>query len=284
MVVRETAPVDYAIIEVPAMAGDPGHPAADGPATITRALHQAGHEFQTHRVAVQGPTGDVTADAVWVGAQVKEAVGAVVAEGDVPLVLAGSCDVAPAVLAAVDHPVGVIWIDAHADFNTPESSVSGFWPGMTLAVIVGDCGEDVWSVLGWSAVAPERVVLIGVRSVSPEAESVRLRNSGLTIVPWRDGLPERDVETALEALARQVDEVYLHLDLDALDPAVGHGVVDPPVAGGLSRAQLGELLTSILDRFVVVGATIATYVPASDDGSTLEVAIDAVRQIVRGSA
>jgi arginase len=210
--------VDCAIIEVPAMAGDTGHHAADGPATITRALREAGHEFRTHQVAVQDPTGDVIADSIRVGRQIKEEVGAVLDEGDVPLVLAGSCDVASAVLAAMHRPVGVIWIDAHADFNTPESSVSGFWPGMTLAVIVGDCGE---SVLGRGAVAPERVLLIGIRSVSPEAQSVRLRNSGMAVVPWRDGLPERDVETALEELARQVDEVYLHLDLDALDPAVG---------------------------------------------------------------
>ena len=263
------------------MAGDPGHPAAAGPAVITAALHDMGCELPIRRVEVGSRGGDMISDSIRVNTRVRELVSAVVADGHVPLVLAGSCDVAPAVVAGIGRPgLGVIWLDAHADFNTPESSLSGFWPGMTLAVIVGDCGQDVWWALGPGPVAPERVLLIGVRSLSPEEESRRLLQSALHVVSWRDGLPQNDLEAALDAFGREVQDVYLHLDLDALDPTIGRGIVDPPVAGGISSSQLAELIIKIRERLTVVGATIATYTPEKDDGQTLPVAIDAIRRLI----
>jgi arginase len=176
-----------------------------------------------------------------------------------------------------------VWIDAHADFNTPESSVSGFWPGMTLAVVVGDCGDEVWSALNWRPVAPERVAVFGVRSVSPAEESQRLRRSAVTVVPWQDGLPQEEVTIALDSLREEVERVYVHLDLDALDPTIGLGVVDQPVPGGLSEEQLITLLDQVRERFAVAGATIATYTPTKDDGSTLPVALAAIRRLVECS-
>ncbi len=153
----------------------------------------------------------------------------VVAEGDVPVVLAGSCDVAAGVLAGIrDDGVGVVWIDAHADFNTHESSISGFWPSMSLAVVVGDCGDEIWSELAWHGVAEERVALLGVRSLSPAAEFDRLTRSRLRVVAWREGLPQGDPAALLKELAEEVERVYVHVDLDALDPSVGSGVVDFP--------------------------------------------------------
>ena len=272
--------VGYQIVEVPAMAGDPRHPAAAGPAAITAALYGAGCEFPTRRVSVESSTGDAIADSIRVSTELRGVVAAVAVDGDVPIVLAGSCDVAPAVLAGIRRfDLGVIWLDAHADFNTPESSVSGFWPGMTLAILVGDCGQNVWSALGWGPTAPERVLLMGVRSLSPEEECLRLERSGPRVVPWRDGLPQHEIHTAMEGLTREVHDVYLHLDLDALDPSIGRGVVDPPVAGGLSSSQLADLITEIRERMAIVGATIATYTPANDDGHTLPVAIDSIRHL-----
>jgi arginase len=263
------------------MAGDPRHPAAAGPSVITAALREAGFALPTSRVRVGSPTGDIITDSIGVGVQVRRLVDAAVSAGELPVVLAGSCDVAPAVLAGVeqDEP-GVVWIDAHADFNTPRTSLSGFWPGMTLAVVVGDCGPDVWSAICGEPVAAERVLLLGVRSLSPEEESQRLRQSPLRVIAWRDGLPAEDVNAALESLRKEADRVYLHLDLDALDPSIGKGVVDPPVAGGISRPQLNELLSAINDRLTVVAVTVATYTPAKDDGQTLPVAIDGIRRLI----
>jgi arginase len=204
----------------------------------------------------------------------------VVGQGDFPIVLAGSCDVAAGVLSGLhDDDLGVVWIDAHADFNTPDSSVSGFWPGMSLAVVVGDCGDEVCSALDWPPVPQDRVALLGVRSLSPPEEARRVEQSAMQVVPWQDGLPQRDVRAALDRLKGRCRSVYLHLDLDALDPAIGMGVVDQPVSGGLSDQQLAEILDDVVERFSVAGATVATYTPGKDDGSTLVAAVAAIRML-----
>jgi arginase len=273
--------VGHAIIEVPAMTGDPSHAAADGPAVLAAALATARCRPNAHRVTVPSPQRDTRVASCNVGRRVAGLVRQVAARGQAPVVLAGSCDVAPGVLAGIrDADLGVVWIDAHADFNTPESSVSGFWPGMTLAVVVGDCGDEVWSALEWRPVAPQRVALFGVRSLSPPEESHRLQRSAVTVVPWQDGLPQVDVASALDRLRDEVKRVYVHLDLDALDPTIGLGVVDPPVPGGISEAQLVALVDRVRERFAVAGATIAAYTPAEDDGSTLPVAVLAVRRLI----
>jgi arginase len=273
--------VGCVIIEVPAMAGDPSHRAADGPAALTAALAAAGHEVPVRRVSVPAFEGDVRAASLQVALRTARLARLVVRERGWPLVLAGSCDVAPGVLAGIrDVDVGVLWIDAHADFNTPASSVSGFWPGMTLAVVIGDCGDTVWSTLDWRPVAPEHVALLGVRSLSPQEEAERLSRSALQVVAWRGGMPQRSVEAALDRLAQRVDRVYVHLDLDALDPQIGSAVVDPPVPGGLSARQLDEVLKLACGRFGIAGATIATYAPTKDDGVTRAVAVAAAQRLL----
>jgi acyl dehydratase/arginase family enzyme len=235
---REDMSMAFAIVEVPEMDGDPRHPGADGPAALTAALGM--------RAAAQA-----------VGAQVAEEVRRVVSGGATALVLAGSCDVAAAVVAGLGDPaVGVVWIDAHADFNTPETSVSGFRPGMALAEVT-------------RMVPEERVALIGVRDLSPPAEAERLKRSGIHV---------GDAETALAAL--DAERVYVHLDLDVLDPSVGVGFVDEPVPGGLTERQLLAVLEAIGERFGIAAATVATYVPARDDGATLRVATATIRRLL----
>ena len=263
------------------MAGDGAHPASEGPAAMTAALAARGWRLAVRTLRIPPRAGHVEEASLRVARELAVAVHDVRNAGHVPLVFAGSCDVAPGVLAGVaDDRCGVVWIDAHADFNTPSSSRSGFWPGMTLAVVVGDCGERARGTLGVNAVAETHVALLGVRSLSPAAEAERLRASQLHIVRWRNGHPERPVAEALDRLATHVDRAYVHLDLDALDPSIGRGVVDAPVPGGLTAGQLTELLLEVCHRFDIAATTIATYVPANDDGSTLRIAIAAAEVLL----
>ncbi|HWS82515.1 MAG TPA: arginase family protein, partial [Rubrobacter sp.] len=106
-----------------------------------------------------------------VAAQVGEALEG----GEFPLVLSGNCNTAVGTISGLGaSDLGVVWLDAHADFNTPETTTTGFTDGMGLAVAVGHCWKEMArGVSGFSAVAERDVVLAGVRTVEP-AEEQRL--------------------------------------------------------------------------------------------------------------
>jgi arginase len=269
------------------MAGDGAHPASAGPrrcvAAAREALAARGVAFDS--ATVQVALGDAdAASAPWrvndgVASAVRRAVGA----DRLPIVLAGSCDAALGVLAGLPGPAcGVVWLDAHGDFNTPESSVSGFFPGMALATVVGHCHGERWAQIGRAApVAEAATALIGVRDLSPAAERRRLAASAVETVAWRSGRRRRDPIAALDALAERVDAVYLHIDLDAFDPAVAPGIVDEPVPGGLSLRDAELVVRGVLERFDVRAATLATYVPARDpDGMTLDLQLRLLELLV----
>jgi arginase len=279
------------LIEVPYLLGDERHGAAAGPERLVRGgaqrrLEAAGHDVVAERVARRsGPrAGNGPAASEAVNVALAASVRAATAAGRFPLVLAGSCDAALGIVGGLEHArCGIVWIDAHADFNTPESSVSGFFPGMTLAVLLGDCHRELWERVGDSApVSEAATVLVGVRELSPATERARLEASAIRAVPWRDGEPEGDVHAALAALAGTVDEVYLHVDLDGLDPSVAPGIVDEPVPGGLSLGQLEDVVRSVKGHFVVKAAAITTYNPERDEnGRTLRAALR-VAELVSG--
>ncbi|HEX7300872.1 MAG TPA: arginase family protein [Solirubrobacteraceae bacterium] len=263
------------LIQVPFMSGDGAHPASAGP---RRATESARELLGARGVAFESATVDVvagdSAEAAW---RVSDALASTVrnttAAGQLPLVLAGSCDAALGVLAGFEHArCGVVWLDAHGDFNTPESSETGFLPGMALAAVVGHCHADRWAQIGDATpIAESDTLLLGVRELSPAAERRRLKASAIDAIAWRGGKAQRDPIAALDALAERVDAVYLHIDLDAFDPEVAPGIVDDPVPGGLSLRDGERVVRAVLERFRVPAATLATYVPARDpDGRTLD--------------
>jgi arginase len=257
------------------MLGDERHGAAAGPeryveAGVAELLAAAGHAVTVERVArrLPGPFPDGPSASAAVNRELARVVRRAVSAGELPLVLAGSCDTSLGVLGGFDHVgCGVVWIDAHADFNTPDSSVSGFFPGMSLAVLTGHCHRHLWARIGDSTPVPEQaVVAVGVRELSPEAERERLERSGIQVVAWQAREPRADLATALDRLATRVRDVYLHIDNDAFDPAVAPGIVDHPVPGGLSMEQIEEAVRAVAERFRLRAVTLATYNPERDHG------------------
>lgn len=266
------AVTDVSLIYVPFMAGDAAHPVSRAPGHYARAgaerllaakgvLADIGRVDTRAAVHRAGPSASAAVSQVLRG-MVRQAVTA----GRLPVILAGSCDAAIGVAAGLNPGrCGVVWIDAHGDFNTPESSASGFFPGMSLAVITGHCHQQLWASLGGRPAVPEElIVLAGVRSLSPAAEARRLRASAIHVIAWQHGRPDGDVTRALDQLASHADAVYLHIDNDAFDPATAPGVVDEPVPGGLSLAQMEDLIHAVAARLPIAAVTVATYTPASD--------------------
>jgi arginase len=180
------------------------------------------------------------------GGQVDDAL----TDGRFPVLLASDCSICITTLPTVlrHHPEArVAWLDAHGDFNTPETTPSGFLGGMCLAAA---CGR--WDAgLGDGVVDPARVVMTGVRDLDG-GERVELERAGVGTAP-----PDK-LAGALEG-----EEVYVHLDLDVLDPSVLPSQF--PAPGGLSSEGLRDLLGELAESSRVIGVEITAFEAPDDD-------------------
>ena len=181
---------------------------------------------------------------------------------DWALTIGGDCGVA---LAAVDHAltrtagdVAVVWFDAHPDLNTVESSPSAAFSGMVLRTLLGD---GVAPLVPTTPLSAERLVLAGVRSIDDDENDFvaasAIRRVGV------DSLS--DPADLLDAIAAGgATSVYIHIDLDVLDPAELAGLSDP-VPFGVSAAALVAAVRAVKGRHRLAGASIAGFSPASVD-------------------
>ncbi len=192
---------------------------------------------------------------------------AVAGHGSAPLVLAGNCNSCVGTLAGLaGKKIGIVWFDAHGDFNTPETTISGALEGLSLAVATGSCHEDLRQRIGLAQPIPEaNVLLVATRSLDPE-ERVRLERSAIRVI----GLA--DLPRALKELAERVSAIYLHLDLDVLDPQYSPGV-NFSAPGGLAPEDLYAAIPVIAAAVPIAAATIANFNPERDhDDQTLKIA------------
>jgi arginase len=176
------------------------------------------------------------------------------------LILAGNCNSCLGTLAALEDP-GIVWFDAHGDFNTPETTISGALEGMSLAIATGHCHHELMA----RPVAEENVILAATRSLDP-LEEVRLHASKIELAAL-DALPR-----AIDGLATRVNTIYLHLDLDVLDPRISPGV-NFSESGGISPEQLFEAVEHVIATGKLGAATIANFNPDRDsENRTLRIA------------
>jgi arginase family enzyme len=180
------------------------------------------------------------------------------AMGEPPRVtVGGDCgvEVAPVEAALAEHGDGlvVVWFDAHADLNTPESSSSGAFHGMVLRTLLG---EGPAELLPHRPLRPSQVVLAGVRALDP-AEKEYLEAAGLAHVEVA-GLA--DLPSVVEAAGARA--VYLHIDLDVLDPEA-FASVGAPEPNGVTPERLASSVRALIDRFPLAGLGITEYEPGS---------------------
>ena len=203
-------------------------------------------------------------------------------EGDFPLVLGGDHSIAlgsVSGVANVHKNIGVVWIDAHADFNTDETTPSGNIHGMILASLAGLGNSSLTNVGGWSPkVHTESIVIVGARDLDA-GEKELLRTHSIHIFTMSDidqlGISEV-MRQALTIAGQNNDGIHLSLDMDGLDPREAPGV-GTPVRGGLSYREAHLAMELIADSGKLLSMDVVEVNPILDrENATALLAVELV--------
>ena len=228
------------------------------------ALAAAGAEVETELIELDQRF-DNEVDATFaLAAKLAERVRAAREDEVFPVVLSGSCFAAVGVVAGLDEPSpGVIWFDAHGDFNEPETSPSGYLDGMGLSVLTGSAWQALRETVDEAAPVPESaVVLAGARDLDL-AEAERLDAAAIARLSSAALREPSELTAAATAMLPPASGIYLHLDLDVLDLAEAR-VNRYSVAGGLTAAELERLVATAFEELEIRAVSLTAYEPDLD--------------------
>lgn len=199
-------------------------------------------------------------------------------EGAMPLVLGGDHSLAAGSVAAAaswarnsrDLPIGLLWIDAHGDMNTPATSPSGNVHGMPLAALLGSDPSELSKIGGFSPkTVPEHTVLIGVRNLD-EREKIAVRDSRVHVFTMKDidrqGIASV-VEQAVSLAGSGTAGIHLSFDLDVCDPQIAPGV-GTPVKGGLDYREAHMVMEIVADSGLLTSLDLVEINPTLDVQNT----------------
>lgn len=179
-------------------------------------------------------------------------------------------------LASVQHvvasrPAGdvtLVWLDAHGDLNDAATSPSGAFHGMVLRTLLGDGPQGLAST-GAEVLSPTNVILAGTRALD-DGESAYVDAAGIRVVGVEDLADPATLIAAIEATGASA--VYLHVDLDVLDPASVAGIGFPEPFG-VQPEQLSDLIRAVRGRFELAGAALTEFAPESLDAASADLAV-----------
>jgi arginase len=202
------------------------------------------------------------------------AAGRVLERGSLPLTLGGDHSIAVGSASGVsqffranDQAVGLIWLDAHADMNTPETSPSGNVHGMPLACIVGMGPTELTHLFGYAPkINPRNAVIVGLRDVD-QMEKPHVRESGVRAFTMRD-IDERGLRAVMEEAIQLASDgtagFHLSLDMDFVDPRDAPGV-GTPVRGGVTYREAHLAMEMICDSGQMVSMEVVEVNPVIDE-------------------
>lgn len=274
------------LLVVPYDSGHRGARMGAGPerlieAGLETALSEDGHAVQTSRVEL--PPDAWTSEIGTAFELMRRVAASIAANRDsLPIILAGNCITTIGALASYPPGrTGIVWFDAHGDFNTPDTTTSGFLDGTALSAITGGAWRQLaLTVPGFKPLAEDTVCVVGARDLDP-AEKRLLRSSGVSTVA-ADEVPS-GLESAIEAIAKRVQRVHVHIDLDVLDAEVARAN-SYATGGGLTIEALESALSLIGSLLPIAGITLSAYDPSADrDGNAARAAIRAVCATVRAA-
>jgi arginase len=195
-------------------------------------------------------------------------------EGAMPLLLGGDHSVAAGSVAAAaewakrtrELPIGLLWIDAHGDMNTPATSPSGNVHGMPLAALLGPEPAELSQIGGWSPkVKPAHTALIGLRNLD-EREKIAVRDSHVHVFTMKDidrlGIASV-VEQAVKIAGTGTAGIHVSFDMDACDPSIAPGV-GTPVKGGLDYREAHMVMEIVADSGFLTSLDMVEVNPTLD--------------------
>ena len=200
----------------------------------------------------------------------------IMSRGHFPLVLGGDHSIAVGTVSGIaafcrreGKKPGLLWVDAHGDINTPESSPSGNIHGMPVAALLGHGPGELTRIGGkFRKVDPANVALVGIRSLD-EGEKHRLKETGVQVHTMSDidrhGI-HRVMKKALARVRDGTDYVHVSFDLDAVDPTVAPGV-GTPVKGGLDYREAHLIMELLHDSGVMTSLELVEVNPILDQGN-----------------
>lgn len=212
------------------------------------------------------PEGDMMKRLAFLHRPLAALTAAALGRGERPISVAGDCVAAIPVLAGLrraDRSASLLWLDAHGDFNTPETSPSGFLGGMPLAMLAGRGDQTLMKAAGLPPLAEDRIVLCDGRDLDPE-EARALAGSKVR----RIARP-RDLADALD----RTSPLHVHIDTDIIDPAEAPAM-SYPARGGPSATELREAFRALSGKVRIVSISVSAWNPGLDrDGRTRAVCL-----------
>ena len=216
---------------------------------------------------------------------ISERVAAARADGAFPVILSGSCFASVGIVAGLGESApGVVWFDAHSDFNTPDTTIEGYLDGMGMSILTGGSWHAMAATIpGFQPVPESAAMLVGARDFDP-LEKAHLDESAVGLVePERLADPEA-FHDAIGALDPEPSGIYLHVDLDVLDMSEAEvNVYSAP--GGLTADQLESLVSAVLERHPVRAISLTAYDPDRDpEGRVPPIAARLLRAVAERAA
>ncbi|MEX2315079.1 MAG: arginase family protein [Thermomicrobiales bacterium] len=206
-----------------------------------------------------------------IGGEIAKAVAEGRRAGQPVLVVGGNCAITPGVVGGLQQvhgpaaKIGLIWFDAHGDFNTPRTTLSGMLGGMPVAVTAG-LAWPRWREMSLqpAPLPTDRIVMVDVRNLDP-AEETLVRATDVVIAAPAPGFPGEDLQAAVDDLAARCDMLYLHIDSDILDERFvpNHGTKEP---NGPDMRQVLAAIDTVMATGKVVAYALVSVWPNGDGG------------------
>ncbi len=205
--------------------------------------------------------------------------------GAFPLVLAGNCNTSVGVAAGVSDPAaGLVWFDAHPDFDTPDEHRSGYFDSMGVSTLTGRCWHELaHSIPGFRPMPVEHILYCGIRDFEA-GQLERVEAAGIVAV-LDSGTEQIDFAAELGSALHPFPcrSAMIHLDADCLDPSLGTAN-EYAAPGGLTEAQLAQCLQRVCEQLVPLSLTIASFHPGLQGSERISASLISAAVIVAVAA